>query len=144
MHHNLNNMWSDSPCSLEVSHKYSICRCQIFSTKSHPQSTVAHQVQGFCRARGLWWAGLPSMHLPARSPFCFFGCPAPQVVSILPITNQTRSACPWAAPNVVYNIVATAITCNPDVDFASLVSGKMLKMVCFHVSGTSPVKSAQL
>ena len=42
------------PCSLGVSHKYSICRCQILSTNSHPQSTVAHQVQGFCRARGLW------------------------------------------------------------------------------------------
>ena len=43
---------------------------------------------------------------------------------------------------VLYYNPTTAIGRKSDVDSASLVFGNMLKKVCFHVSGTPPVKSA--
>ena len=44
--------------------------------------------------------------------------------------------------NVLYNNLTSAIGRKWDVDSASLVFGNMLNTVCFHVSGTRPVKSA--
>ena len=63
-----------------------------------------------------------------------------------PAQHQSDTTCmPVGSPNsfvCIISFVATAIRCKPDVDFASLASGKMLNMVCFHVSGTFQLKDS--
>ena len=67
------------------------------------------------------------MRLAARNPWCPSGCPASKVASIRPNTKYA---------NVLYDNLTSAIARKSYVDFASLVFGNMLNMVCFQVSGT--------
>ena len=71
-----------------------------------------------------------SMRPSARNPCCSFGCPASKVAFILPSSKYA---------NVCIKNLTTVIGRKSDVEFAPLIFGNMLNIVCLHVSGAFPV-----
>ena len=86
------------------------------------QFTLAHQVPGFRRARGLLQCKCPSMRRWARNPCGSSGCPASKCALILRNTERA---------NVLYHSVTTAIGRKSGVDFCS--SG----LICWMWWGSS-------
>ena len=125
-------MWSDTPCSLRASHKFSHLTLSNAFDKSTLTIHTGTSSERVLSSTRFVVSRCSSMRRSARNPCCSSGCPASKVASILPSTKYA---------NVLYNSLTTAIGRKSDVDFAPLVFGNMLNTVCFHVSGTSPVKS---